>query len=86
MKPIVDEIMKLDVPDEVRYSMKMINKLEEVVEYSQGLELLNYVNFASGARKSIEDFLSLKDKMPDNQQVKLKLSDKNQNKNELLSS
>jgi len=86
MKPIVDEIMKLDVPDEVRYSMKMINKLEEVIEYSQGLNLLNYVNFSSMARKSIEDFLSLKDKMPDNQQVKLKLIAKNQNENELLSS
>ena len=86
MKPIVDEIMKLDVPDEVRYSMKMINKLEEVVEYSQGLNLLNYVNFSSMARKSIEDFLSLKDKMPDNQQIKLKLTAKNQTSNELLSS
>ena len=86
MKPIVEEIMKLDVPDEVRYSMKMIDKLEEVVEYSQGLGLLNYVNFSSMARKSIEDFLSLKDKMPDNQQVKLTLTAKNQNTNELLSS
>ena len=86
MKPIVDEIMKLDIPDDVRYSMKMIDKLEEVIEYSQGLELLNYVDFAHNARKSIEDFLSLKDKMPDNQQVKLKLIAKNQNANELLSS
>ena len=86
MKPIVDEIMKLDVPDEVRYSMKMIDKLEEVIEYSQGLDLLNYVNFSSMARNSIEDFLSLKDKMPDNQQVKLTLTAKNQNENELLSS
>jgi len=86
LKPIVKEIMKLDIPDDVRYSMKMINKLEEVIEYSQGLELLNYVDFAPKARKSIEDFLSLKDKMPDNQQVKLTLTAKNQNENELLSS
>ena len=86
IEPVVRDIMKLDIPDEVRYSMKMIDKLEEVVEYSQGLDLLNYVNFASGARKSIEDFLSLKDKMPDNQQLKLTLTAKNQNENELLSS
>tara|TARA_R100000329_G_scaffold50716_1_gene46841 strand:- start:141 stop:2546 length:2406 start_codon:yes stop_codon:yes gene_type:complete len=86
MKPIVKEIMKLDIPDEVRYNMKMINKLEEVIEYSQGLDLLNHVDFTSKARKSIEDFLSLKDKMPDNQQIKLKLTAKNQNENELLSS
>ena len=78
--------MKLDIPDEVRYNMKMIDKLEEVIEYSQGLDLLNYVDFTSRARKSIENFLSLKDKMPDNQQVKLKLTAKNQNENELLSS
>ena len=44
VKPIVDEIMKLDIPDDVRYSMKMIDKLEEVIEYSQGLDLLNYVD------------------------------------------
>ena len=86
LKPIVEEIMKLDIPDEVRYSMNMIDKLEEVVEYSQGLDLLNYVNFSSMARKSIEDFLSLKDKLPDNQQIKLTLTAKNQNANELLSS
>ena len=84
--PIVRDIMKLDISDEIRYSMKMIDKLEEVVEYSQGLDLLNYVSFVSGARKSIEDFLSLKDKLPDNQQIKLKLTAKNQNENELLSS
>ena len=86
MKPIVEEIMKLDIPDDVRYNMKMIDKLEEVVEYSQGLDLLNHVNFGVNARKSVEDFLSLKDKMPDNQQVKLTLTIKNQNTNELLSS
>ena len=86
MKPIVKEIMKLDIPDEVRYNMKMIDKLEEVIEYSQGLDLLNHVDFTSRARKSIKDFLSLKDKMPDNQQVKLTLTAKNQNENELLSS
>ena len=86
MKPIVEEIMKLDIPDEGRHNMKMIDKLEEVIEYSQGLELLNYVDFVSKARKSIENFLSLKDKMPDNQQVKLTLTAKNQNTNELLSS
>jgi hypothetical protein len=86
MKPIVDEIMKLDIPDDVRYNMKMIDKLEEVIEYSQGLDLLNHVNFGINARKSIEDFLSLKDKTPDNQQIKLKLTAKNQNENELLSS
>ena len=78
--------MKLDIPDEVRYNMKMIDKLEEVVEYSQGLGLLNHVNFGRDARKSIEDFLSLKDKMPDNQQVKLTLTIKNETSNELLSS
>jgi len=86
IKPIVNELMKLDIPDEVRYSMNMIDKLEEVVEYSQGLDLLNYVNFCSTARKSIEDFLSLKDKLPGNQQIKLTLTAKNQNENELLSS
>ncbi len=86
MKPIVEEIMKLDIPDEVRYNMKMIDKLEEVVEYSQGLDLLNHVNFGVNARKSIEDFLSLKDKLPDNQQIKLTLTAKNQLENELLSS
>jgi hypothetical protein len=86
MKPIVKEIMKLDIPDEVRYNMKMIDKLEEVIEYSQGLDLLNHVDFTSKARKSIEDFLSLKDKMPDNQQIKLTLTAKNQNTDELLSS
>jgi len=86
IKPIVEEIMKLDIPDDVRYNMKMIDKLEEVIEYSQGLDLLNHVNFGVNARKSIEDFLSLKDKTPDNQQVKLTLIAKNQNTNELLSS
>ena len=86
IKPIVEEIMKLDIPDDVRYSMKMIDKLEEVIEYSQGLDLLNHVNFGVNARKSIEDFLSLKDKMPDNQQVKLTLTIKNETSNELLSS
>ena len=86
MKPIVEEIMKLDIPDDVRYSMKIIDKLEEVVEYSQGLDLLNHVNFGVHARKSIKDFLSLKDKLPDNQQIKLTLTAKNQLENELLSS
>ena len=66
--------MKLDIPDDVRYSMGMINKLEEVVEYAQGLELLNHVTFHLESRNSIEDFLSLKDKMPNNQSVKLTLT------------
>ena len=77
--------MKLDIPDTVRYDMELVDKLEEVVEYSQGLELLNYVDFNSDSRKSIENFLSLKGKMPDTQQIKLTLTAKNQ-KNELLSS
>ena len=77
--------MKLDIPDTVRYDMELVDKLEEVVEYSQGLDLLNYVEFGSNSRKSIEDFLSLKGKMPDNQQIKLTLTAKNQ-KDELLSS
>jgi hypothetical protein len=85
IQPIVDEIMKLNIPDEVRYSMNMIDKLEEVVEYSQGLNLLNYVSFNEKSRKAIEDFLSLKGKTPDNQQIKLTLTAKNQ-KDELLSS
>ena len=85
IKPIVEEIMKLDIPDEVRYNMKMIDKLEEVVEYSQGLDLLNHVHFTAISRKSIEDFLSLKDKTPDDRQVKLTLTPNNKN-NELLSS
>ena len=86
IKPIVDEIMKLDIPDNVRYSMNMIDKLEEVVEYSRGLGLLNYVTFSKDSRKFVEDFLSLKDKMPDNQSIKLTLTAKNQKSNELLSS
>ncbi len=85
IKPVVEEIMKLDIPDTVRYDMELVDKLEEVVEYSQGLELLNYVDFNSDSRKSIENFLSLKGKMPDTQQIKLTLTAKNQ-KNELLSS
>ena len=85
IKPIVEEIMKLDIPDEVMYNMKMIDKLEEVVEYSQGLDLLNHVHFTAISRKSIEDFLSLKDKTPDDRQVKLTLTPNNKN-NELLSS
>jgi hypothetical protein len=85
IKPIVEEIMNLDIPDTVRYDMELVDKLEEVVEYSQGLDLLNYVDFSSNSRKSIEDFLSLKGKMPDNQQIKLTLTAKNQ-KDELLSS
>ena len=56
------------------------------IKYSQGLDLLNHVNFGVNARKSIEDFLSLKDKMPDNQQIKLTLTNKNETSNELLSS
>ena len=85
IQPVVEEIMKLDIPDTVRYDMELVDKLEEVVEYSQGLDLLNYVEFSSNSRKSIEDFLSLKGKMPDNQQIKLTLTAKNQ-KDELLSS
>jgi hypothetical protein len=84
--PIVKEIMKLDIPDNVRYSMNMIDKLEEVVEYSQGLNLLNYVSFGKDSRNSIKDFLSLKDKLPENQSIKLTLTAKNQKSNELLSS
>jgi len=85
IQPVVEEIMKLDIPDTVRYDMELVDKLEEVVEYSQGLDLLNYVEFSSNSRKSIEDFLSLKGKTPDNQQIKLTLTAKNQ-KDELLSS
>ena len=72
--PIVKEIMKLDIPDDVRFDMDLIDKLEEVVEYSQGLDLLNHVTFHSDSRNSIKDFLSLKDKLPDNQQSKLILT------------
>jgi len=86
LKPVVEEIMKLDIPDDIRYSMNMIDKLEEVVEYSRGLDLLNYVSFGANSRKSIEDFLSLKDKLPDTQQIKLNLTTKNETSNELLSS
>ena len=78
--------MKLDIPDDIRYSMNMIDKLEEVVEYSRGLDLLNYVSFGANSRKSIKDFLSLKDKLPDTQQIKLNLTTKNETSNELLSS
>lgn len=70
MAPIVKEILQLDIADEVRYDMKIINKLEEVVEYSQGLDLLNHVHFTNQSRKSVIDFLSLKDKTPDFEQVK----------------
>ena len=86
IKPVVKEIMKLDISDDIRYSMKMIDKLEEVVEYSRGLNLLNHVSFTSESRKSIKDFLYLKNKMPDNQQIKLTLTTKNKTSNELLSS
>jgi hypothetical protein len=67
---IVKEILQLDIADEVRYDMKIIDKLEEVVEYSQGLDLLNYVHFTNQSRKSVIDLLSLKDKTPDFEQVK----------------
>jgi len=70
IEPIVKEILQLDIADEVRYDMKIINKLEEVVEYSQGLDLLNHVHFTDDSRKSVIDFLSLKDKTPDFEQVK----------------
>jgi hypothetical protein len=86
IKPIMEEIMKLDISDDVRFDMELIDKLEEVVEYSQGLNLLNYVSFGSDARNSVEDFLSLKDKLPNNQSIKLTLTAKNQKSNELLSS
>lgn len=86
IKPIVEEIMKLDISDDVRFDMELIDKLEELVEYSQGLNLLNYVSFSSDSRNSIEDFLSLKDKLPENQSIKLTLTAKNQKSNELLSS
>ena len=86
IKPIVEEIMKLDISDDVRFDMELIDKLEELVEYSQGLNLLNYVTFSSDSRNSIEDFLSLKDKLPENQSIKLTLTAKNQKSNELLSS
>ena len=68
--PIVKEVLQLDIADEVRYDMKIIDKLEEVVEYSQGLDLLNHVHFSNQSRKSVIDFLSLKDKTPDFEQVK----------------
>ena len=72
--PIVQEIMKLDIPDTVRYDMELVDKLEEAVEYSRGLDLLNHVDFTSDSRESILEFLSLKDKLPSNQQSKLILT------------
>ena len=86
IKPIVEEIMKLDISDDVRFDMEIIDKLEELVEYSQGLDLLNFVNFTENSRNSIKDFLSLKDKLPENQSIKLTLTAKNQIADELLSS
>jgi hypothetical protein len=72
--PIVQEIMELNIPDTVRYDMGLVDKLEEVVEYSRGLDLLNHVDFNSNSRESILEFLSLKDKLPSNQQSKLILT------------
>jgi hypothetical protein len=66
--------MKLDIPDTVRYDMELVDKLEEAVEYSRGLDLLNHVDFNSNSRESILEFLSLKDKLPSNQQSKLILT------------
>lgn len=86
IKPIVEEIMKLDISDDVRFDMEIIDKLEELVEYSQGLELLNFVDFKEDSRNSIKNFLSLKDKLPENQSIKLTLTAKNQIADELLSS
>ena len=54
--------------------MGLVDKLEEVVEYSRGLDLLNHVDFNSKSRESILEFLSLKDKLPSNQQSKLILT------------
>ena len=82
---IMEEITELGLPEDVIYDMEVINKLEQCVEYCLGLGLLNCVVFGSHSRKYVEDFLSLKDKMPDNQQVKLTLTAKNQTANELLS-
>ena len=70
LSPIIAEIQELDVPNEVKYDMSIIDKLEELVEYSQGLELLNFVSFSEDSRNYIENFLSLKDKTPDFEQVK----------------
>ena len=86
IKPIVEEIMKLDISDDVRFDMEIIDKLEELVEYSQGLDLLNFVNFTENSRNSIKDFLYLKDKLPENQSIKLTLTAKNEIADELLSS
>jgi len=47
---------------------------------------LNFVNFTENSRNSIKDFLSLKDKLPENQSIKLTLTAKNQIADELLSS